>query len=609
MKERLKLFGIYSLFWIGYFVLARILFLLYQNELSFELGFTEWVLVFVHGFRMDLSSAGYIMALVGLLLVFTSFSNGKWIHRFLYPLNIVFLILTSIIVVADLELYENWGFRMDATPLLYITKPKEAMASTEWWLTLILIFMMIALVLSGIYIYNRLIKQQVLRIGKSKIYAPLLLLLLTGSMILPVRGGISVAPMNTGMVYFSHIKFANHAAINVVWNVMHSVVYINRMKVTNKFMETDKANKIVQNLNKQSGSTQKVITNQRPNVLLLILESFSTKVVTSLGGQWDAAPNFNRLAREELTFTNFYANGDRSDKGLVSIISGYPAQPTTSIIKEHSKTESLPSLFDVFNKLDYKTSFYYGGDMNFANMNSYFHNAEVQYIISDRNFNAKLRNSKWGVHDEHLFKKLYEDLVLEDSLFFNVVFTLSSHDPFDVPMDPVFVGNDRGTKYLNSVYYTDSCLIDFIEKFKKTDLWNNTLVILVADHGSRRPGKSRNHEISKFHIPMIWMGGVVSDSIKKVHTVGSQIDIPATLFGQLEVPSDQFIYSKDLLKEQKSEFAYYVFNDGFAFITDSSKVIYDNVGSQIILKEGNIDHDLLNGKALLQVITDDYQNR
>lgn len=609
MKQRLKVFGIYSLLWIGYFLLARLLFLLYQNSLSFELAFEDWILSFIYGLRMDLSSTGYIMTIIGLVFTFTFFTNGRWIHKILKPITLIFLVLTSIIVVTDLELYENWGFRMDATPLLYITKPKEAMASTELWLTLVLIIMIITLVILGNYIYNKFIKKEVLKIEKAKYYTPALFLILTGSMILPVRGGIGIAPMNTGMVYFSNTKFANHAAINVVWNVMHSLVYINRMQVTNEFMKSEKAHEIVQSLYMQKGETQKVITKERPNVLLLILESFSSKVITSLGGQWDAAPNFNQLTKEELTFTNFYANGDRSDKGLVSIISGYPAQPTTSIMKEHSKTESLPSLFENFNQLGYKTSFYYGGDMNFANMNSYFFNAGVQKIISDKDFDAKLRNSKWGVHDEFLFDKLYNDLLNEDSLFFNAVFTLSSHDPFDVPMDPVFEGNDRGTKYLNSVYYTDSCLIDFIHKFKKTELWDNTLVILVADHGSRRPGKSRNHEMNKFQIPMIWMGGVVSDSIKFNDVYGSQIDIPATILGQFDISSDEFIYSKDLFKKEINPFAYYVFNDGFGFITDSTKIIYDNVGNQIILKEGKINKDLEKGKALLQVITEDYQSR
>ena len=107
MKQRLKLFGIYAIFWIGYFVLARLLFLLYENSLSFELGLREWILVFVHGLRMDLSTTGYILTIVGLLLTFTSFSSGKWINIIIQAFTIIILIITSSIIIADLELYNN----------------------------------------------------------------------------------------------------------------------------------------------------------------------------------------------------------------------------------------------------------------------------------------------------------------------------------------------------------------------------------------------------------------------------------------------------------------------------------------------------------------------
>lgn len=597
------------MFWIGYFVLARLLFLLYENSLSFDLGVREWILIFMHGFIMDLSSTAYILTVVGLLFTFTIFTSGNWINKILKPFTIVILIISSIIVVADLELYANWGFRMDATPLLYITKPKEAMASTELWLKVILFITTVGLVVLGIFMYNKYIKNQVLKIKKTNIYKSLFLLLLTGSMIIPIRGGVGIAPMNTGMVYFSENKFSNHASINILWNVMHSLVYLKKRDKSYKFMDSKEANKIVKSLNEQKGKNIKILKTDRPNIVLLILESFSSKVVGAVNGKWDATPNLNKLSNEGILFTNFYANGDRSDKGLVSIISAYPAQPTTSIMKTASKTETLPSLFKSFNNIGYKTTYYYGGDPDFANMRSYFFNAGVQNIICDKNFDSKLVNSKWGVHDEYLLERLYNDLIKEDSLFFNAVFTLSSHEPFDVPMKPVLEGNDRETKYINSVYYTDSCLGVFFNKIKKTEVWNNTLFILVADHGSRMPGNSQNHQINKFQIPMLWLGGVLSDSIKVNNKVGSQIDISATLLNQLSLNSKQFIYSKDLFNKESASFAYYAFNDGCAYISDSSKLVYDNIDGRLLVKEGEFENDLIKAKAIEQVISEDYINR
>ncbi len=608
MKQRLRFFLIYAIFWIVYFLAARLFFMVYEYSFSLQLSLKQIILVFVNGLRMDISVTGYIMAVVGLILIFTSITHGKYIHKIIQPFTLFVLIVSSIIIIADLELYRNWGYRMDATPLLYIAKPKEAMASTAFWLEILLLLFIITLVLSGIIIYKRKIKPQVLKIEKGRITAPFFLLLLTGSMILPVRGSLGIAPMNTGMVYFSENKFANHAAVNVVWNVMNAVLYRKNYEKTYHFIEDSEAEKIVKNLNQQGGKAIQVVKQGKPNVVIILLESFSSKVVGAVGGEWDVTPNFNQLAREGLLFNNFYANGDRSDKGIVAIFSGYPSQPTTSIIKTPSKTESLPSVYNTFKKNGYETYFYYGGDLDFANMRSYFINAGVENLITIDHFDDKLNNSKWGVHDEHLFNYLYEDLQKNQQPFLKTVFTLSSHDPFDVPMQPVFKGNDMDSKYLNSVFYTDSCLGDFFRKVKQSKIWENTLFILVADHGSARPGNSQNHEFDKFEIPMLWLGGVLNDSIQVVERIGSQIDIPATVLSQLDYTYEEFTFSKDIFSEDYSAFAFYVFNDGFGFITDTTKVIYDNVGDQILYNEESAN-DLIKGKAYLQLLMNDFISR
>ena len=607
MKQRLRLFGAYTIFWLSFFILARLLFLLYENTLSFDLKFVEWILVFVNGFRMDLSTTGYILALVGLLLTFTSFANGIWINRFLKPLTFILITLCSCIIVADLELYTNWGYRMDATPLLYLKNPSEAMASTELWLTIVLLIATALYVLVGTYYYNRKIVPITKQIEKSNFYTSFVFLLLTGSMILPVRGSLGVAPMNTGMVYFSENKFANHSAINVVWNVMNSIT--SDKDKTIDFMKAEKAKEIVESIQKSNGEPFRIVNNDKSNVVILILESFTSKVIGALNGNWDSTPNLNKLATEGLLFTNFYANGDRSDKGIVSILSSYPAQPTTTIIKRPEKTESLPSLFSVFNDAGYKSAFYYGGDIDFANMRSYFINMKAGNIISDEDFDQKLNNSKWGVHDEYLFDKLFDDIEKETEPFFKVAFTLSSHEPFEVPINNVYEGTDRATKFRNSIYYTDSCLGNFFAKIKETEIWDNTLFILVADHGSSRPGKTQNHQIETFKIPMLWLGGAINDSIKENTNYGSQIDIAASLLNQLSINSDKFTFSKDLFNKNSDKFAYYVYNNGFGFLTDSTKVVFDITGTSILFKEGNFENDLTKAKAFTQIISFDFNKR
>ncbi len=239
---------------------------------------------------------------------------------------------------------------------------------------------------------------------------------------------------------------------------------------------------------------------------MIILESFGNSLIGPLGGDSLTTPCLNRYIKEGIVFSNFYASGNRTDKALPAILSGYPAQPAASIIKEPRKTQSLPSLVRILNGSDYKSSFWYGGDINFANFNSFLITSGFHQIITMENFDPADYNSKWGVHDNVIFKALQDSMKQMKQPFFSVVLTLSSHEPFEVPMEPVFEGKDNLTKFRNSVYYTDRTVGAFLDWAKETDWWENTLVILVADHCRRNSLDDLVYSKTIFKIPMIWLG-------------------------------------------------------------------------------------------------------
>jgi phosphoglycerol transferase MdoB-like AlkP superfamily enzyme len=203
-------------------------------------------------------------------------------------------------------------------------------------------------------------------------------------------------------------------------------------------------------------------------------------------------------------------------------------------------------------------------------------------------------------------KALQDSMAQMKEPFFRVALTLSSHEPFEVPMQPVFEGKDDLTKFRNSVYYTDKTIGSFIEWAKTTDWWKNTLVILVADHCRRNPLKDLVYSSDIFRIPMIWLGGALSETGKRITKLGSQVDISRTLLKQLDI-EDEFPFAKDLLSEKSRSFAFYTFNEGFAFITDSSAVIYDQKLKGTAVRSGS-DPEYAEklGKAYLQVLFDDY---
>ena len=611
MKKRLLAFCSYTIFWIVFFFFARLFFLLVQYKSSFPNTASDLLGTFLHGVKLDISTTGYYLLLPLFAAIPGLWFNGKWFSHFMKWYSYILIGFSSIIIVSDSSLYTYWGFRMDYTPMLYLRTPGEAMASvsTPGLITYFATITLIAFLF--IYVYNLLIDRLFKNFERVQPLLPAVLffMVLWGALIIPIRGGFGVAPINAGSVYFSNKMFLNHAAINAVWNVGTTAFTQKPVKNPYEFTSQTDASALASALTRNQGTPVKVLNSAQPNILMIVLESFSSYLVGPLGGDENVTPNLNGFINEGILFTNFYASGPRTDKAMPAILNGYPAQPAQSIIKEPKKTQTLPGLVRILNDKGYNSSFWYGGEINFANFNSFVIGLGFHEIVTKKDFDQGTYNSKWGVHDHILFNEFRSSLNTICEPFFKVVLTLSSHEPFDVPMEPVFEGGDDLAKYKNSVYYADSTLGSFIRWAKTTDWWKNTLVILVADHCCRISGEMPVYSQEIFKIPMLWMGGAVPDSGIKINKLGSQVDIPITLLKQLDLTGN-FPFSKDLLSKESESFAFYTYNEGFGFICDSSAVIYDQKLGKPVLREG-IDPDTAekNGKAYLQVLFDDYLKR
>jgi phosphoglycerol transferase MdoB-like AlkP superfamily enzyme len=403
--------------------------------------------------------------------------------------------------------------------------------------------------------------------------------------------------------------FLNHAAINSIWNVGTTAFARNPLRNPYDFGDINEETALVDSLVLKRGITENVLNSNRPNVIIIVLEGFSGYFIGSLGGDSLATPNINRYTREGILFSNFYASGNRTDKALPAILNGYPAQPKESIIKEPKKSQTLPSLVRILNSRGYSSAFWYGGEINFANLNSFVIGSGFKSIISKSNFSPENYNSDWGVHDHLLFKALEDSMKTVSEPFLKVILTLSSHEPYDVPMEPVFEGKDRFTKYRNSIFYTDKALGSFLDWAKEKDWWKNTLVVMVADHSNRVSEEMPVYAPLAFRIPMLWAGGVLAKKGIEIKKFGSQTDIPVTLLDQLGINSN-FTFGKDLLSDESSSFAFYTFNEGFGFITDSSSVIYDHKMKDFVHREGkNTSYSEKAGKSFLQVLLNDYLKR
>lgn len=632
MKERLIGFLKTYFLFVCIFALQKPFFMLFYRTLYEGVSWTEWLGTVWHGLPLDLSLAGYLTAIPGLLFICSAWAVPDLLRRIWCGYFMFVSVLLSIIFTVDLGLYEYWGFRLDATPLFYFfSSPKDAVASVSVWTVIggIVAMAVYAAVLYGVF-YLVLLQKGAFRrmkIPYRRLRVSGVLLLLTGLLFIPIRGGFTVSTMNTGKVYFSTNQRLNHAAINPAFSLMESLSKQKDFGKQYRFMEADAADRIFSGLvdpavlaenGKTAGSLQQVpdslhslFTTQRPDVLFVIMESFSSRLMTALGGEPDVAVQLDSLAHEGVLFTNFYANSFRTDRGLVAILSGYPAQPTTSIMKYPRKTQSIPAIAGSLKRAGYKTKYYYGGDADFTNMRSYLMSSGFEDIVADQDFPVSERLSKWGVHDHLVFRRLLDDLRAEaaDSSSvggaprFRVLQTSSSHEPFEVPYSRL--KNER----LNAFAYTDSCIGDFVKQFRELPQWKNTVVVLVPDHLGAYPEHIGNLEIDRYQIPLLIVGGAVRRP-ERIGVYGSQQDIAATLLAQLALPHGEFTFSKDMLNPASPHFAFFTVPDAFGFVTPDNRLIFNNEADAVAVDEGTEKgKNLLAGQAYLQNLYDDIAAR
>ncbi len=611
MKKRIIQFLTTYFLFVLLFVLQRPIFMAYYHDLYSNASFGDYFKVMWHGLPLDLSLAGYLTAIPGVLLIASAWTASPLLRRIRQIYFGLTAFIMACIFIIDLGLYDFWGFRLDATPIFYFfSSPKDALASVSFWFIMsgILAILIYAALLYGIFYMVLIRERKPLKIPYLRLNVSLTLLLLTAALFIPIRGGFTVSTMNLSKVYFSQDQRMNHAAINPAFSFMYSATHQTNFDKQYRFMDPKVADELFAEMTDKpvaaTDSIPQLLNTRRPNVIFIILESFSTHLMETFGGHPNVAVNMDRFAKEGVLFSNFYANSFRTDRGLASIISAYPGQPSTSIMKYPEKTDKLPSIPRSLRNAGYDLAYYYGGDADFTNMRSYLVSSGIEKIVCDKDFPLSERTSKWGAHDHVLFQRLIKDIKEEKQQepFLKVVQTSSSHEPFDVPFHRL---DDKG---LNAFAYADSCVGDFVKQYRELPLWENTVFVLVPDHQGVYPHPIEN-PLDGQTIPLILIGGAIKEP-RVIDTYASQIDIAATLLSQLGLPHDEFTFSKDIMNAASPHFGYFTRPNFFGMVTPENQLVYNLEANAVQLDEGTEKGaNLEKGKAFLQKLYDDLAKR
>lgn len=635
MKQIIWFVKTYATF-VVLFVLQKPLFLFLEKGSATQPVdniFTELPAVIWHGLPLDLSMAGYLSVIPGFLSIAV-----VWLKRDLVKpiMNIYFIIASLFITCSFLlnaSLYPYWKYPLDSTPLFYFfTSPADAIASVSIWQVILSIVILIVLTI-GVWFTLRMRgekRQQYSRYsygyggfgsGKRNRFddfdrhrgrTSIILLLLTGLLFLPIRGGITVSTMNTGQAYYSQNAYLNHSAVNPLFSLLESITHQEDFASQYRFMKDKEADKIFATMTSTSDENTYPLLNEAtfkkgtPDILIVIMESFASDIMPSMGSYKDVAVCLDSIAQQSILFTRFYANSFRTDRGMVSILSGYPAQPTTSIMRYPRKTSQLPSIARNLAKYkNYKTTYYYGGDADFCNMRSYLVSQGYQHIISDANFPIEDKLSKWGVPDHILAARMMKDIKAQQNEkrpMLRILQTSSSHEPFEVPYHRL------KDKRLNAFAYTDSVMGAIVREYRKLPRWKNTLIVFVPDHVGGYKENLNDHDRSRYQIPLILAGGAISRPMK-VGIIGSQHDIAATLLGQLGVEHREFTFSKNMMSDATPKFAFFAVNDAFGIVSEENSLIYDNRAKRIVYDKGEKGFNLKRGQAYLQKLYDDLARK
>ena len=547
------------------FATQKVIFMLVNIGHAEGAPFAQCLAAIWHGLRLDTVTAAYILIIPTLATLFSFLFKGR--DGVLRPYFVLVALLMALAFAADLVLYHFWGAKIDANDLIYAAKPKEMLASLQWWTIPVGAILLALLVWHYIRRLFHTMEMPLTTKQSGSKWGALLYVPVSALIFLAMRGGVSESTANPSYAYFSKYQFCNHAALNPLFNILHSSFKTEDLASRFVFYDDDDVDRFAASFfatDDQLSDT--LLTTSRPDILLIVWESGGSNMtmVDSV------APNLRRYADQGIIFTDCYANNFRTDRGLVSLLSGWMGLPTTSLMKMSEKCRQLPSLARTLAAQGYDTRFIYGGDIDFTNMRGYLLETGYQSVIGSEAFPRSRSKSSWGAPDAYTL--LPSVVAARDSQSsFTTILTLSSHEPWTVPSHRLH------DKRQNAFAYTDSCIGVLVDSLRITPRWDNLLIIITPDHGVPLSASQSTSDPSVAHIPMVWTGGAVRGH-QAIAIPMMQSDIAATLLAQMQIPATQFPFSRNILSPSYShqqQKALHCFKNGCNLIDSTGITRYD----------------------------------
>lgn len=562
------------LYWLILFALNRIVFLIVQAGALTGVPVSGIAAGFYYALPLDVSTACYCCAVPFLVLWVAYLVGDRRILKVLKLLVVIEIFLYCAMAFGDAALYTEWHTKLSWKALAHFRHPSEVFSSASAYLTVL--FFSTTLVIGAIYaaFYVRFIHLHAfyrLKVIRKRALPGLVLFPVIGFLIFTgIRGGWKRFPISLSIAYYSRHSVLNDAAVNPAWYLLHDVRQetLNVNENPYHWMKPEAAAQIVDSLFQyRRDTTVKVLTTDRPNIMLFILESWPRDMVR-VPGHPEVAPVMDSLIRQGIYFDSCYATGYVSDEGIPGILSAFPTSADVSILTEPQKTLRLPALNEVLDSVGYHSGFIYGGQLDFGNIRSYVYNKKFGVVKSGRDFPMTLPRGALGVPDAVMAAQAADIVDAAPRPFFYCWYTLSTHPPYDNPENQWLTYGGEQKPLINTLHYADSSLGLFFSRIRDKPWYHNTLFVFVSDHShATQFGEPAQHR-DRNAIPLLFYGDVIKPEWRGrvMHRVTSQLDIAATLLAQMNLSAGQFPWSKDAFNPYAPEFAAINYLTGSGFV-------------------------------------------
>jgi phosphoglycerol transferase MdoB-like AlkP superfamily enzyme len=510
------------------------------------------------GALFDLGVATFFLAPLGSLVLAWRNGQGRWLRRVLLALLLPLSVLVVFVGFSEFTFWNEFASRFNFIAVDYLIYTNEVIGNIRESYNLPLLLCGVAMLSLAIWAGLARALRPLWGGGESwRLRGPAIGLLLA----LPFA---AVALLDARYKEFSSDAQANELAGNGYYDFWHAF-WTNEIDY-GRFYKTLPREQALSKLAQEipggavigEGADRpfdRQVTNPGPvkrlNVVMISVESFSAEFMTAFGNQQGLTPRLDKLAEQGLLFTQLYATGTRTVRGLEALSLSVPPTPGHSIVKRPNN-DALFTVGEVFKSQGYEPLYLYGGYGYFDNMNAFY--SGNGYTVIDRTALTQAEihfENIWGVADEDLFTMSLRELDkrhVAGKPFYAHIMTTSNHRPFTYPEGRIDIPSKTGRE--GGVKYTDFAIGDFVERARARPWFANTLFVIVADHTHKGRGK-QELPIENYHIPMIiYAPGLVAPG--RVDTIASQIDVSPTVLGLLGMSYRSRFFGQDILREGKT---------------------------------------------------------